>query len=82
MSAVVWYYYSTSPNKKEREKIINNLRKISKERTERAKEKILQAINKLEKSGEEITISKVARIANVSYNTAKKYLPSLLNKQV
>ncbi len=85
MSAVVWYYYcSTNKNKKEkeREEIINNLKEAGKKRTQQVKEKILNAITELKKNNEEITISKVARLANVSYNTAKKYLPSLLNKQV
>jgi len=36
--------------------------------------KIKEALETLEKEGEKITAYKVAKFANVSYNTAKKYL--------
>ena len=39
-----------------------------------AKEKVINAVNLLRLQGEEITIYKVAKTAQISYNTAKKYL--------
>jgi len=41
-----------------------------------AKEKVTNAVNLLRLQGEEITPYKVAKTAEVSYNTAKKYLKS------
>ena len=43
-------------------------------RQNRTREKIQNAINLLRLEGKEITPYRVAKTANVSYNTAKKYL--------
>jgi len=43
-------------------------------RQERVKRKIQDAVNILRLQGEEITAYKVAKVAGISYNTAKKYL--------
>jgi len=43
-------------------------------RQKRTKEKIQNAINLLKLEGKEITAYAVAKVAGVSYNTAKKYL--------
>lgn len=44
------------------------------EREKRVKEKIQNAINLLRMEDKEITAYQVAKTANISYNTAKKYL--------
>lgn len=43
-------------------------------RAERAKSKVLEAIARISAEGEKITIAKVAKIADVSRITAKKYM--------
>jgi len=48
--------------------------KATETRQKKAKEKIQNAINLLRMENEEITPYKVAKIAKVSYNTAKKYI--------
>ena len=48
--------------------------KATETRQKKAKEKIQNAINLLRMKNEEITPYKIAKIAKVSYNTAKKYL--------
>jgi len=42
-----------------------------------AKEKVTNAVNLLRLQGEEITPYKVAKTAQISYNTAKKYLKNI-----
>ena len=46
-------------------------------RTERAKTKVQKAIARLNAEGEKINIANVAKIANVSRITAKKYIDTL-----
>ena len=64
------YSYTPPPNKKKTE----SAHRATAIRQQRAKEKIQNAINLLKIQGEEITAYRVAKIAGVSYNTAKKYL--------
>ncbi len=46
-------------------------------RTDKTKEKIQNAINLLRIEAKEITAYQVAKVAGISYNTAKKYLNEL-----
>ena len=48
-------------------------------RTQKTKEKIQNAINLLRIEGKEITPYQVAKAADISYNTAKKYLQGVEN---
>jgi len=64
------YSAKIPPSKKK----IESAKRASKIKADRTKEKVINAVNLLRLQGEEITIYKVAKIANVSYNTAKKYL--------
>jgi len=51
-----------------------NIIEINKKRAEKTKRKVYEAIKKLQKQKENIGIKKVAKVANVSVNTARKYL--------
>jgi hypothetical protein len=51
-----------------------NILKINKERAKKTKEKIYKVIKQLQEKNENIGIKKVAKIAKVSVNTARKYL--------
>ena len=64
-----------------KERIIENLRKANKEKSERTKKKILDVIKKLEEQKEEITIYKISKLSGVSYNSVKKYLSVLLKEK-
>jgi Fic family protein len=55
-------------------KKVESAKRASKIKADRAKEKVINAVNLLRLQGEEITPYKVAKIAGISYNTAKKYL--------
>jgi len=46
-------------------------------RTQKTKEKVQNAINLLRIEGKEITPYQIAKVANISYNTAKKYLDTI-----
>ena len=51
-----------------------NILQINQKRAEKAKAKVYKAIEKLKEKQENIGIKKVAKVANVSVNTARKYL--------
>ena len=55
-------------------KKVESAKKASEIKAKRAKEKVTNAVNLLRLQGEEITPYKVAKTAQISYNTAKKYL--------
>jgi len=59
------------------EKKVESAKRASEIKATRAKEKVTNAVNLLRLQGEEITPYKVAKVAGISYNTAKKYLKSL-----
>jgi len=63
------------PSKKK----IESAKRASNIKAERAKEKIINAVNLLRLQGEEITPYKVAKTAQISYNTAKKYLQKIMD---
>ena len=71
------YYYLlllySSLNKQRTEKH-KYLIKANKKRQEKAKQKVYKAIKELKEKGEKISIRKVATLANVSVNTARKYM--------
>jgi Fic family protein len=58
------------PSKKK----VESAKRASKIKADRTKEKVINAVNLLRLQGDEITPYKVAKIAGISYNTAKKYL--------
>ena len=58
------------PSKKK----VESAKRASKIKADKAKEKVINAVNLLRLQGEEITPYKVAKTAQISYNTAKKYL--------
>ena len=58
------------PSKKK----IESAKRASQIKAKKAKEKVINAVNLLRLQGEQITPYKVAKIAKISYNTAKKYL--------
>ena len=64
------YGYTPPPSQKKRDAAAA----ATKIRQARAKEKIQNAINLLKLEGKEVTAYAVAKVAGVSYNTAKKYL--------
>jgi len=64
------YSAKIPPSKKK----IESAKRASKIKADRTKEKVINAVNLLRLQGEEITPYKVAKTANISYNTAKKYL--------
>lgn len=51
--------------------------KATKVRSDRAKEKIQNAINLLQLENKAITHYSIAKTAEVSYNTVKKYIPDI-----
>ena len=53
---------------------LNAIAKASEMRTEKAKEKFKAAVVKLSSEGIELTAYKIAKTANISFATAKKYL--------
>ena len=63
--------YGISDGRKEG---INKAREV---RTAKTKEKVQNAINLLRIEGKEITAYQVAKVADISFNTAKKYLQDL-----
>ena len=60
-------------------KKIESAKRASKIKAERTKEKVINAVNLLRLQGEEITPYKVAKTAQISYNTAKKYLQKIMD---
>ena len=66
------YSAKIPPSKKK----IESAKRASRIKADRTKEKVINAVNLLRLQGEEITPYKVAKTANISYNTAKKYLNS------
>ena len=64
----IWQKNTASPKK------IESAKRASKIKADKAKEKVINAVNLLRLQGEEITPYKVAKTAQISYNTAKKYL--------
>ena len=52
---------------------VDNANKAAKAKQEQAKEKVKNAINLLRLQGEEVNAYRVAKIAGISYNTARKY---------
>ena len=58
------------PSKKK----VESAKRASQIKANKAKEKVINAVNLLKLQGEEITAYKVAKMAGISYNTAKKYL--------
>ena len=67
------YRYTPPPSAKKQESA-KRARAILQQRT---KEKIQDAIELLKAQKEEITPYKVAKVAQISYNTAKKYLQGI-----
>ena len=76
--------------KKRTEKLLNDLLGLGKSegrqdgiakartaRTNKTKEKVQNAINLLRIEGKEITPYQVAKVADISFNTAKKYLATI-----
>ena len=59
------------------EKKKESAKRASKIKADKAKEKIINAVNLLRLQGDEITAYKVAKVAGVSYNTARKYLENI-----
>ena len=53
---------------------INGLIQSNRKRQQEAKEKVYKAIQELKEKNENITIRKVAELANVNKNTANKYV--------
>ena len=58
-------------SKKERQEIA---RKASKVKQDRTKKKFEEAVEKLMKEKKKITAYRIAKEANISYNTARKYM--------
>lgn len=56
------------------EKKVKSAKRAAEIKAKRAEKKVLEAIKILENQGEKITAYKVAKMAKISYNTAKKYL--------
>ena len=52
---------------------VDNANKAAKAKENQAKEKVKNAINLLRLQGEEVNPYRVAKIAGISYNTARKY---------
>ena len=63
--------YGISKGRKE------GINKARQARTAKTKEKVQNAINLLRIENKEITAYKVAKVADISFNTAKKYLKDL-----
>lgn len=57
-------------------------REANKVKINKSKEKIQNAINLLKLEGKKITPYEIAKAANISYNTAKKYFRNISNEVV
>ena len=57
-----------------------NAKKATTAKVTKTREKIQNAINLLKLQGEEINPYKISKLANVSYNTARKYFSLFLEK--
>jgi len=57
----------------ENESKVNNANKAAKAKQQTAQAKVKATINLLKQQGEEINPYKVAKLARISYNTARKY---------
>ena len=57
-----------------------NIQKATNAKINKTKEKIQNAINLLRLQGEEINPYRIAKVAHVSYNTARKYFSLFLEK--
>ena len=64
------YGYTPPPSQKKQE----SAKRAREALQAKTREKIQNAINLLKMEGKEITPYAVAKVANISYNTAKKYL--------
>jgi Fic family protein len=53
---------------------VDNANKAAKAKQAQAQEKVRNAVNLLRLQGEEVNAYRVAKIANISYNTARKYI--------
>jgi len=58
----------------ENKRNLENTKKATETKKLKAKEKVQNAVNLLRLQGEEVNPYRVAKIANISYNTARKYL--------
>ena len=58
----------------ENKKKAENTKKATETKKLKAKEKVQNAVNLLRLQGEEVNAYKISKIANISYNTARKYL--------
>ena len=58
----------------ENKRNLENTKKATETKKLKAREKVQNAINLLRLQGEEVNPYRVAKIANISYNTARKYL--------
>ena len=58
----------------------NNAKKASKIKQLKAKQKVVNAVDLLRLQGEEINPYKVAKLAGISYNTARKYTKQFMPK--
>jgi len=58
----------------ENKRNLENTKKATETKKLKAKEKVQNAINLLRLQGEEVNPYRVAKIANISYNTARKYI--------
>ena len=58
----------------ENKRNLENAKKATEIKKLKAKEKVQNAVNLLRLQGEEVNAYRVAKIANISYNTARKYL--------
>ena len=58
----------------ENKRNLENTKKATETKKLKAREKVQNAINLLRLQGEEVNPYRVVKIANISYNTARKYL--------
>ena len=58
----------------ENKRNLENTKKATETKKLKAREKVQNAVNLLRLQGEEVNAYRVAKIANISYNTARKYL--------
>jgi len=63
----------------ENESKVANANKAAKAKQEQAKTKVKATINLLKEQGEEVNAYRVAKIAGISYNTARKYFNIINN---
>jgi len=68
------YYRLLLEEELRQERKLNGLIHHNKKKQQEAKEKVLKAIEELKQNGENVSIRKVAKMAQVSINTARKYL--------